>query len=210
MSPRSHIGVTFMQIAGVLAIIAFVSAVLFPVFQKVKENTNRRGCPSNMRQLSIALIQYTQDADGLFPAGANAAGNGWAGEIYPFVKSIEVYHCRDDAEDGKFISYAENRNLVKQNSVNLPAPNRTVALYEFTTLDCDPAAAETVSAIGLSAPQDSRRHYGSTPQTAYGLNFLAVDGQVKFLTPGQVSGGPQAVRPKTLPQGAVVETFAIK
>lgn len=161
-----------------------------------------------MKQLGLAMTQYEQDADGTFPAGINSAGNGWAGEIYPFVKSLEVYHCPDDPEEGKFISYAENQNLVKQNSANLPASAATVALYETTTLNCDPATADTISTTGLSAPQDSKRH--DQPNFPNVLNFAFADGHVKYLTPEKVSGGPNAVRAKMLPQGAYVGTFAIK
>lgn len=209
MPRHSRAGVTFMQNVGVLAIIAFVAAVLFPVFNKVRERPHN-SCQSNMKQLGLALTQYTQDADGILPAGATPAGNGWAGEIYPFVKSTNTYRCPNDVQDGVYISYAENQNLVKQNDNSLTKPAATVALYEFTTLNCDPSTSEAVSATGLSAPQDSKRHDVGTPQTAYGLNFLAVDGHVKMLTPGQVSGGPSAIRAKTLPQGAYVGTFAIK
>ena len=209
MSSRSRTGVTLPQVAVVLAIIAFVAAVLFPVFQKVDNHPRHGTCASNMKQLGLAMTQYSQDADENFPAGANAAGNGWAGELYPFVKSTGAYHCPNDVQDGAFVSYAENQNLVKQNYVNLPASAATVAPYEFTTLNCDPTTAETVSATGLSAPQDSRRHDGG-PGTAFGLNFLAVDGHVKFLTPEEVSGGPNAVRAKGLPSGKIVETFAVR
>ena len=210
MSPRSHIGVTFLQVVVVLAIIAFVAAVLFPVFQKVRENDNHNYCPSNMKQIGLALTQYSQDADGLYPAGTNSAGNGWAGEVYPFIKSTGVYHCPSDIQDGAYISYAENRNMVKQDSERLPTPAATVAVYETTTLNCDPSIPETVSTTGLSAPQDSKRHDDSTFGNTYALNFLAVDGHVKFLKPGQVSGGPNAVHAKMLPQRVYAETFAVK
>lgn len=195
------------QIIAVLAIILFVAAVLFPVFQKVHEGNrnSRAACPSNLNQLGLALTQYTQDSDDKLPSGVNAAGNGWAGQLYPFTKSTAVYQCPDDIQEGKYISYAENQNLVKQSLESLPAPDRTVALYEFSTLNCDPSMGETVSATGLNAPQDSKRH-----NDEFGLNFLAVDGHVRYLKPGQVSGGPNAAHAKMLPQGTYLETFAMK
>lgn len=209
MPRHSRAGVTFIEVVSVIAIIAIVAAIIFPVFQKVKGGSHT-SCQSNLKQLGLAITQYQQDADGDFPTGFNATGNGWAGQLYPYTKSTGVYHCPDDPAEGKFISYAENQNLLKQKYANLPAPAATVELYEFTTLNCDPSTSEAVSATGLSAPQDSKRHDVGTPQTAYGLNFLAVDGHVKMLTPGQVSGGPGALRAKTLPQGTYVKTFAIK
>lgn len=202
----------FPQIIAVLAIILFVAAVLFPVFQRVPENRRdtRTGCASNLNQLGLALTQYTQDADEVLPAGINSSGNGWAGALYPFAKNIYVYRCPDDKQQGSYISYGENRNIVKASVNDLPNPFATVALYEFTTLNCDPSTPETNSATGLSASQDSKRHDGSLFHSTYSLNFLAVDGHVKYLKPGQVSGGPNAVPAKMLPQGSFGETFAIK
>ena len=190
------------QIAAALCFIGIIAAILFPVFQKVHEGSHR-SCASNMKQLGLAFIQYTQDADEKYPQGVNAAGNGWAGQIYPFIKSTDVYHCPDDPHDGKFISYAENQNLVGQSVAVLNNPAATVALYELTTLDCDPSALETNSATGLSAPQDSTRHDNHT----YTLNFGTADGHVRLLRPWQVSAGGNA---EGLPQGAIIETFAAK
>jgi prepilin-type processing-associated H-X9-DG protein len=208
MSRRSRAGVTFMEIVYALAIIAVVAAIIFPVFQPIRHRP-RWSCQSNLKQLGLAYIQYEQDDDSNFPVGVNAAGNGWAGQVYPYVgRFASVYQCPDDASEGKFISYAENQNLVKQSVNNLAAPAATVELYEFTTLNCDPASRETVSATGLSAPQNSRRH--DSDKFPFGLNFAFADGHVKYLTPGQVSGGPNAVRAKALPQGTYMETFAIK
>ncbi len=193
------------QIVAALCIIGFMAMILFPVFQHVHEHSGP-GCASNMKQLGLAYAEYLQDGDAVYPAGINAAGNGWAGRLYPYTRSKSVYRCRDDAHDGAFISYAENQNLVGLNINRMADPAATVALYEFSTLNCDPSTPETVSATGLSAPQDSARH---DPKT-FGLNFLMIDGHTQWLLPAQVSHGPGAVSPKTLPSGKMVRTFAVK
>jgi prepilin-type processing-associated H-X9-DG protein len=203
----SLFGVPLGQWLTALVIIALIYAIIFPVFQKVHEGS-RPSCQSNLKQLGLALIQYTQDADEKYPPGVNAAGNGWAGQIYPYTKSTYVYHCPDDPHNGSYVSYAENQNIVRQKLENFTDPASTVALYEFTTLNCDPAMPEAVSATGISAPQDSTRH--DSPQAPFALNFLMVDGSVKWLTPGRVSGGAPAVSPKMLPQGPLLKTFAVK
>ena len=195
------------QLIAVLAIIGFVAAVLFPMFQRVP-HPRRSVCATNMDHLGLALTEYMQNANEVYPAGSNAAGNGWAGALYVFTKSTGVYHCPKDVQEGSYISYAENRNLVKQPLANLMNPAATVTLYEFSTLNCDPSTPETVSATSLSAPQDSRRH--NNPHTPFGLTFLAVDGHVRFCAPNQVSGGPQALPAQALPQGSYLETFAVK
>ncbi len=210
MHLRFRSGVTFMEVVIALAIILFVGAVIFPVFQKVKESSHQGVCQMNLKQLGLAYAQYEQESNDTLPPGLNAAGNGWAGELYPYIKYTSVYRCPYDPSHLPFISYAENQNIVKKNYGSFSKPTATVALYEFTTLNCDPSTSEANSTTGLSAPQDSKRHDGGTPETAYGLNFLTVDGHVKYLTPEKVSSGPGAVRAKALPQGTYMETFAIK
>ena len=156
------------QILAVLGIIALMTAILFPAFQRVKENTNHDYCPAHMKQLILSLTEYSQDNDDTYPASVNSAGNGWAKALYPFTKNVYVYHCPNDTSQAPFISYAENRNLVKQQLMDVTNPAATVALYETTTLNCDPAQPEAVSATGLIAPQDSSRPMASTsrPSTA--------------------------------------------
>ena len=99
-------GFTLIELLVVIAIIAILAAILFPVFQKVRENARRASCASNIRQLTLGLTQYCQDSDEKFPqwnwgnswSGAtNDTTTLWANAIYPFVKSAGVYKCPDDS-----------------------------------------------------------------------------------------------------------------
>jgi prepilin-type N-terminal cleavage/methylation domain-containing protein/prepilin-type processing-associated H-X9-DG protein len=72
---------TLIELLVVIAIIAILAAILFPVFAKAREKARQIACVSNMKQLSLAFMQYTQDNDEMLPkSGQNAADfNGTAG-----------------------------------------------------------------------------------------------------------------------------------
>ena len=121
---RSARGFTLIELLVVIAIIAILAAILFPVFQKVRENARRTSCLSNQKQIGLGTIQYVQDSDETFPPleiwskdgttlgtgvgtfgepdGTTRTGNGTAhgffDAIQPYLKSPEVLHCPDDPQ----------------------------------------------------------------------------------------------------------------
>ncbi len=58
---------TLIELLVVIAIIAILAAILFPVFQSVRENARRATCQSNFKQLGLAFALYSNDFDGTLP-----------------------------------------------------------------------------------------------------------------------------------------------
>ena len=106
--------------------IALLAALLFPVFQKVRENARRTTCQSNLRQIGLALVQYTGDNDEALPPGAYSAPNGttttWRQLAFPYVRSVFVFACPSNPYDAMpngvdngtfFISYGGNQTVLR-------------------------------------------------------------------------------------------------
>ncbi|HEY3331542.1 MAG TPA: DUF1559 domain-containing protein [Capsulimonadaceae bacterium] len=123
MKSRKHatsLGFTLIELLVVIAIIAILAAILFPVFAKAREKARQTSCASNLKQMGIAFTQYSQDYDERFPSGvmtsgttgvdycATTSGLGWAGQVYPYVKSVDVFACPDDTTKAPAISYSMN------------------------------------------------------------------------------------------------------
>ena len=97
---------TLIELLVVIAIIAILAAILFPVFARTRENARRSSCQSNLKQIGLGAFQYLQDYDEKFPnqhtTGATAANPpvGWGDTIQPYLKSLQLYQCPSDADEG--------------------------------------------------------------------------------------------------------------
>lgn len=58
---------TLIELLVVIAIVAVIATILFPVFSRVRETARRTVCLSNLRQVTLGLLQYSQDSDDRCP-----------------------------------------------------------------------------------------------------------------------------------------------
>src|SRR5687768_46128 len=94
---RAPAGFTLIELLVVIAIIAILAAILFPVFAKAREAARKSSCGSNVRQLSLGLMQYMQDYDEAFPRDIQSGVVGWAEAIQPYVKNVAVMQCPSES-----------------------------------------------------------------------------------------------------------------
>jgi len=93
----------------VIAIIAILAAILFPVFAQAREQARKTSCINNLKQLMTGTMLYVQDNDENFPkwqggtppGGASSwdipEGQGWwPVQMYPYVKNTGIYACPSD------------------------------------------------------------------------------------------------------------------
>ena len=128
---------TLIELLVVIAIIAILAAILFPVFARARENARRSSCQSNLKQIGLGVLQYTQDYDEKYPNQLSGDGVATAAisvplgsiprtvadKTQPYIKSAQVWKCPSSSQDINmgsggpvYISYHYNGALMVQNS----------------------------------------------------------------------------------------------
>jgi prepilin-type N-terminal cleavage/methylation domain-containing protein len=90
---------TLIELLVVIAIIAILIALLLPAVQQAREAARRSQCKNNLKQIGVALHNYSETF-GVLPPGAfrHPSGTasfemwGWAALILPFVDQASVHN----------------------------------------------------------------------------------------------------------------------
>ncbi|HEX9995849.1 MAG TPA: DUF1559 domain-containing protein [Abditibacterium sp.] len=101
---------TLIELLVVVSIIALLAAILFPAFGRARENGRRASCSSNLKQIGLGLIQYSQDYDEVLiadwysnaspispgdthaPGGPNV-GYKWMDAAHSYIRSEQIFMC---------------------------------------------------------------------------------------------------------------------
>jgi len=98
-------GFTLIELLVVIAIIAILAAILFPVFAQARDKARQTNCMSNTRQMALAMAQYIQDYDELFPRDTNDGQKTfWMDYIQPYVKNTSIWICPSRGTTDKHVN----------------------------------------------------------------------------------------------------------
>ena len=175
-------GFTLIELLIVIAIIAILAAILFPVYQRAREKARSAVCQSNHRQLWLACSMYAQDYDGLWlqPSAGGGCNCDWHTTLNPYVRNAQIYQCPSESK------------LVASCQYNAAALGG-VSEAEFTNVTVSMTLNDSKG--GDTCPLCSRWLQGAnviqgivSPRHSGGLNIAFLDGHVKWMQPTVLAG----------------------
>ncbi len=211
-------GVTFWELLAVLAIIAVVAAILYPVFHKAYgpcggEEARHISCLSQEKQLGLALLQYTENNDNFLPNIADPPGSRrtWRTALTMFMPYLRtdrihnsIFHCPDAAcsngPDGLPVGYAANYSgtynggpLDKGNGAFAGPGSYPLSLSKFPEPDKLILLCEVDHSTAPEFNIDDPVRFPPTKHIlsvrhSDGSNYLLADGHSKWYRPFRTGG----------------------
>lgn len=159
---RGRRGFTLIELLVVIAIIAILAAILFPVFAKAREKARQASCASNLKQIGLAEMQYSQDNDEIYSGSWNDGitdRRSYAELIFPYTKSTGIFICPDASANDNF------DNNGAKNCTNNPNTCATTTSYAYNAI-IDP------SSVGHSASDKAQDSLASVDAPAETIMML--------------------------------------
>ena len=166
---------TLVEFIVSVLIVSVLASILLPVFSRKPPPHGSANCTSNLKQIGLGFIQYSQDYDEKFPPVSNSLGS-WGELIFPYVKSDQVFQCpADDPSKPQTTDYFANLRLCDLSQRRVIAPALTLLAGDGT--------GDSPRFYNLSRLPNSWRTDRNSPAWRHlnAANYLFADGHVKSL-----------------------------
>jgi len=150
-SKLSH-GFTLVELLVVITIIGILISLLLPAVQSAREAARRLQCQNNLKQISLAVLNYETTAN-TFPVGAYSCCWGtWQGTILPFLEQQNLATLYDNG--GKYDIPDESWRYSEWR-------NRSVTTQRLAVYTC-PADAQSQTTYSDITRHNYVCNYGTT------------------------------------------------
>ena len=94
---------TLVELLVVIAIIAILASMIMPAVARSIESARSSSCLNNLRQMSVAAMNYSMDEKGRFPNFqtwlCTKPGDLTTGRLFPYVGAKSTYLCPTDKKE---------------------------------------------------------------------------------------------------------------
>jgi len=115
----------------VIAIIAILAAILFPVFSRAREQSRKTVCLSNLHQIGLAFASYVQDYDSSYPN--NGDPYLWVGARFRWPLMSYLAAGQKEATDGSFNKTGGTPSILLCPSDSISAATFDGTSYGYST-----------------------------------------------------------------------------
>ena len=193
---------TALEFIVVVAIVAILAAILYPVFQRTNCSSSRDDCRSNLRQIALAWRQYATDENGLAPTLAlNGQFYGWSDALSAYGLKPTALHCPSSGAPRATNPIAPGYSTYWMNSRLAGCDLKTIAWPARTILAGDGQASD--ARLAVSHLPRTWRNDEKSPAFRHqsGAVYAFADGHVQWLKPEHVTvRTPAAGAPTFLPR----------
>ncbi|HEY0075249.1 MAG TPA: DUF1559 domain-containing protein [Abditibacteriaceae bacterium] len=126
-------------IAGLVLVLASVllvplpAAILFPVFARARENARKSSCQNNLKQISLAVMQWSNEHGNKYPAPTS--DDNLRDIVKPFNPTPQVFECLSDTVEDGTSDYQYNRQLAGLDMTEVSDPAGTPMLWDKPSID---------------------------------------------------------------------------
>ncbi|MEM8946081.1 MAG: DUF1559 domain-containing protein [Planctomycetota bacterium] len=179
---------TLVELLVVIAIIGVLVALLLPAVQSARESARRLSCVNNLKNISLACLNYESSKGALPPGsvnegGAQQSGIGWMVQILPYIEQSGVSEQALELMKASGVNGAYDNALDELNQLLLP-------MYLCPS---DPELRDQQEKFGSSASAKARKgmsysgvsgsYYGRTgvcTATKNGTDYCVTSGDALF------------------------------